>query len=200
MNVPVEALETTSRTFTFGQVESGDEAIVPSFEGERTGKGDGNRDGDGDGTTSGGSIDSIRINAMLLAAESQHTRQTRRMRDGNSPMSPVPPIYHAECPYGIVTRQCRHGRLKVEAKNVSQMWKVEKIYLQHTGIMQPRGNHPKRAYRVIGPCHQRGRIKIESTKVSQSRKDETAYLGHTGIVQPHQNVSKRCCGVVGPWC
>ena len=65
---------------------------------------DGN-DGDGDGTTSGGSVDLNRVNAMLLAAESQHTRQTQRMRDGNSPVSPVPPIYHAERPYGIVTRR-----------------------------------------------------------------------------------------------
>ena len=53
-----------SRTFAFGQPESGDKVIVPVVEGEMAkGAGDsgGDRDsndGDGDGTTSGNTVDS----------------------------------------------------------------------------------------------------------------------------------------------
>ena len=81
--MPVEAL---SRTFAFGEAESGDEAIAPDIEGETAegnGNGDGDRygdNGDSDGITSGGSIDSIRVNVALLAVESQYMRQDQRMQ------------------------------------------------------------------------------------------------------------------------
>ena len=72
-NAPVEAL---GRIFVFGQVESARKAIAPSVEGEMAGDSDGDpnrgdRDGgDGDGTTSGSSIDSLRVKAVQLAKES----------------------------------------------------------------------------------------------------------------------------------
>ncbi|KIM59036.1 hypothetical protein SCLCIDRAFT_27615 [Scleroderma citrinum Foug A] len=72
-NAPVEA---PSQMFAFGEAESRDKVIAPDIEGETAegnGDGDGDRygdDGDGNGITSGGSIDSVRVNAALLAVES----------------------------------------------------------------------------------------------------------------------------------
>ena len=110
-NMPLEALGTTNRMFAFGEVESAGKAIAPIVEGERDGDGncgqnrgdsDDERDGDGDGTTSGGSVDSTRVNEALLAGKSQHTRQDRRIRDRNLPVSSRPPIRPADRPYGHV--------------------------------------------------------------------------------------------------
>ena len=81
-NAPVEALGTANRTFAFGEVESRDEAIAPSVESERAGDGDGDGYGDdgGDGdvgdTTSGGGVDSKRVETALLAGRSQYMRQS----------------------------------------------------------------------------------------------------------------------------
>ena len=65
MHIPLSApIDTASRNFVFGWLESGDEAIVPSLEGKRVVEGDGNQsggdgdNGDGDDTESGGSINS----------------------------------------------------------------------------------------------------------------------------------------------
>ena len=62
-NAPTEVL---SRTFAFGQPESGDKAIAPSLEGERIGDGDGRRregdgdeSGDRDGMASSGNVNSM---------------------------------------------------------------------------------------------------------------------------------------------
>ena len=95
-------VEVTSRTLTFGEVESGDTAIAPSVEGERACDSNGDPSSDGDGTMSGSSIDSNRVNAALLAEKSQHMSQTRRIRDGDSPVSSKPPIQHADHPNGLV--------------------------------------------------------------------------------------------------
>ena len=55
-NAPVEVL---GQTLAFGEVESRDEAIVPSLKGKRVVEGDGNQSGgDSDDTESGGSTDS----------------------------------------------------------------------------------------------------------------------------------------------
>ena len=92
--VPLSALiDSTSRIFAFGEVESGDEAIAPNVKGEKAGDGDGDPnggdggDGDADGTTSGSSIDSSRVKTVRLARESQHMRYSRRIQEGNSPVS-----------------------------------------------------------------------------------------------------------------
>ena len=120
-------------------------------------------------------------------------------------MSPVPPIYHAERPYGIVTHQHRCRRLKVEAKNVSRTWKVEKTYLQRARAAQPCRNDSKRLHRVVGPRRQRGRSKIESVNAKIERFNdkkqqnvERTHLGRENATQPPRNGSKRCRRVIGP--
>ena len=108
-NMPVGVL---GRTLVFGEAESQVKAIVPDVEGETaegTGDSDGDQDGDSnsDGTMSDSSIDSNQVNAMLLAEKSQHMAQTQRIQDGGSPVSPVPPIYHADHPYGHIRHCCQ---------------------------------------------------------------------------------------------
>lgn len=170
--------------------------------------GDGDRygdDGDGDGITSGGSVDSIRINAALLAVESQYMRQDRRTRNGDLPMSSRPPIRHLNRPYGLFTRRRRCGRIKIESINVSQAQKVEKTYLEHAHAAQPCGNDPKRSYRVIGPRRGCDRMKIEPVNIKIERindkrpkEDETAYLERTQTTQPPGYHSKHCREVYRP--
>ena len=125
-------------------------------------------------------------------------RQDRRTRNGNLPMSSRPPIQHLNRPYGLFTRRHRCGRLKFETAKVSQMQKVEKTYRGRAGITQPCGNHPKRAYKVIGPRRQHGRTKIESIKVKIKRFNdkkqqnvERTHLGRENAAQPPRNGSKR---------
>ena len=113
--IPLDALiEPASRTFAFGQLESGVETIVPNVEGKRAGDGDGDRNG-GDGdvgdTASGSSIHSKRVEAVLLAGKSQYMCQDRRRRNGDSPVSSVPPVHPAECPYRDVRHQRGHRRI-----------------------------------------------------------------------------------------
>ena len=211
-NVPIEVL---GRAFEFGEVESAGKAIAPIVEGERAGDGDGGRnrgdgdderDGDGDGMTSGGSVDSTRVNEALLAGKSQHTRQTRRTRDGDLPVSPWPPIRVVERPYGAVRWRRRRGRLKVEPRNVNQTQKVEKTYLQRIRIAQPPGNPSQCLNGAIGPCRRRDRIKIESVNIKierindkKAQDDETAYLECARAAQPPANTPKRPYGDVR-WC
>jgi len=115
--VPQNALiEAASQIFIFGRPESRDEVIVPSLEGKRAGHGDGNGNrGDSKGdTTSGGNVDSKRVEAALLAGDSQLKHQSQRIRMGNLPVSSGPPIRSTERLYGHVRHQQRHGRLKIE--------------------------------------------------------------------------------------
>ena len=181
---------------TFREVESRDTAIAPSVEGERACNGNGDpsgdeQSGDGDGTTSGSSVDSNRVNAALLAEKSQHMSQTRRIRDRDSPVSSEPPIQHTDHPNRLIRWCRRHGKLKVEAINVSQAEKVEKTHLKRMHLAQPCGNPSTCAYGVIGPRHRRDRIKIGSVKVRIGRlndkiaqEGETTHLGPMHITQP----------------
>ena len=101
-NTPIKVLRTASRTFAFGQVESAGEAAAARDSEQRVGNGDGDRDGDDgdvDDMTSGGSVDSIQVEAAWLATESQHMRYSRRTQNQDLPVSPGPPIHCAECPY-----------------------------------------------------------------------------------------------------
>ena len=82
--VPLDApIQTASQMFAFGrlerageaiapEVESGGEAIAPVVEGKRVG----NDNGDVDSMTSGDNVDSKRVEAVLLAGDSQHMRQS----------------------------------------------------------------------------------------------------------------------------
>ena len=82
MYVPLNApIETASRTFAFGRLESREEAIVPKVEGEGAVGGNGNRDGDDDGeggTTSNDHADLSQVEEALLAGDSQYKCQGRR--------------------------------------------------------------------------------------------------------------------------
>ena len=84
MYIPLDApIQTASQMFAFGrlerageaiapEVESGGEAIAPVVEGKRVG----NDNGDVDSMTSGDNVDSKRVEAVLLAGDSQHMRQS----------------------------------------------------------------------------------------------------------------------------
>jgi len=185
-NAPVVAIETANRIFAFGEVESRVEAIAPSVESERAGDGDGDGYGDdgGDGdvgdTTSGGSVHSKRVEAALLAGDSQLERQSRRIRTGNLPVSSGPPIQSTERPYGPIRRRRRRGRLKIERINVSKAQQVQNGQTTHLGldrIAQPPRSAPDRACMVYRPRRQRGRIKIAPINVSRTRNGGNAYLG-----------------------
>ena len=191
-NAPVEVL---GWTLAFGEVESRDEAIAPVVEGETACDGDGNVDVDG--TTSGGNVDSIWVEVAWLAGESQRMCYSRRTRTEDLLVSPVPPIHHAECPYGPARHRCRHGRIKFTATKVSQMHKVETAYLECMRGTQPRGNPLKQTYGVIGPKRQRGRIKIESRKLKiehinnkKAQDGETTHWIHACTMQPLGNASR----------
>ena len=206
-NAPVEA---PGRTFAFGELENAVEAIVPNVEGERAGDGDGDRDGDVggmDGTTSGVSVDSIRVNEALLAVGSQHTHQTRRLQNGNLPVLSVPPIHRMERPYGLVICRRRRGRIKFASTKVSQTHKVEMAYLKRVRGTQPCGNLLKRTYGVIGPKRRRGRMQIESIKVpieclndKMPQEDERTYRRCAQATQPLLNAPNHRYGVHRPIC
>ena len=73
-------IKPASRTFVFGEVKSTGEAIAPIVEGQRAGKGEDDQNGDNgdmDGMTSGGSINSMRVEAALLAGKSQRMHYSR---------------------------------------------------------------------------------------------------------------------------
>jgi len=178
-----------TRRIVFGRPESGDEAIAPSVEGERAGEGDGGGyggDGDMGDTTSGGNSDSIRVEAALLAGESQRVRYSRRTRTGNLPVSSWPPIQFETRPYGLARRRPRRGRLKIERINgdqVSKAQKVEMTHLAHAYAAQPPENDPNQAYGVVRPRHRRGRIKIAPINVSRALEVEKTYLGRANALR-----------------
>jgi len=193
-NAPVEVLGTANRRIVFGRVERGDEAIAPSVEGETAGgRGDG-RDGDANGMTSGGDADSTRVEAALLAAESQHTRYSSRLRRNDLPVSSWPPIQPERRPYGHVRRRRRCGRLKIEQINEDQVSKAQRgetTHLTHAYATQPPGNAPNRAYGIVRPRHRRGRIKIVPTNVSRTRNGGNAYLGRANAMRSTRRPKKR---------
>jgi len=83
---------------------------VPSIKGERAIYGDSERDGH----DSSGDVGSERVEVALLAGEGQRVCYSQRTHIGNSPVSPWPPTQLGECPYGLVRRRRRCGRLKIE--------------------------------------------------------------------------------------
>ena len=200
-NVPIDR---TSRKFVLGRVEGGVEAIAPSIDGgdvkERACNRNGD-DGDVNNTTSGGSVDSIRVEAARLAEESQPMHYSRRMRDQDLPVSSGPSTYSADHLYEPARHQCRHGRLKVEATKVSQMQKCKTAYQERARAAQPRGNAPKRRYGVHRPRHRCGKLKIErlnDKKSANLQTIETAYLECASTAQPHGNTSNRLHRVFTP--
>jgi len=190
------SIETASRNFVFGRVESGDEGIAPNVEGERAGDGDGDNGdvGDVDGTTSGGDSDSIRVEAALLAAESQYTRYSSRSQRNDLPMSYWPPIQPARRPSELVRRRRRRGRLKIERINGDQVSKVQQRETTHLGrahATQPPGNTRNQADGIYRPRRRRGRIKIEPINVSRTRNGGNAHLGRVNAIQSMQRPEKQ---------
>jgi len=190
-NAPIE---TASRNFVFGRVQSGDEAIAPIVEGERAGDGDGGGyedDGDVGDTTSGGDLDSKRVEAALLAIDSQLERQSRRIQNNDLPVSSWPPVQPESRPYGPIRRRRRRGRLKIERINVSQTPERETTYLERPHATQPPGNSSNHAYGIVRPRRRRGRIKIEPTNVSRTRNGGNAYLGRVNAIRSMQRPKRQ---------
>ena len=78
-------------------------------------------------------------------------------------------------------------------------------HLRRTGIMQPRGNDPKRSYGVVEPWCRRSRMKIVSVTLKikhingkKAQDGETTYLERAQATQPLVNPPRRACGVIGP--
>ena len=139
--------------------------------------GDGDRIGDygdGDDTESGDSVNLQGVESAQLSIESQLMRP-HQLSQENIPMSSRPPTNNIYHPFGDVRHRWRCGRIKVEAKNISQMQKVEMTYLERMSATQPPINHSKCSYRVIGLIRRHGRIKIEPGKLKiECLNDKTA--------------------------
>ena len=205
-NVPVKALGTANRMLVFGKPDSGDEVIAPRYveemaEGACNGIGDQDRDDvDRDGMASSGNADLMRVNGVRLAGEAGQHQKTNAEMKKNVPVSSGPPIQRKERPYGDVTHQRRHGRVKPIPRKVSQTHKVKMTYRIRKNVMQPPPNDSKRLNGAIGPRRRRDRVKIKSIKVNNAQRGETTYRGRARIAQPPRNNSKRLHGVHRPRC
>lgn len=91
-------------------MESRDEAIVANVEGGTTSDGDGEKSSGMGGTTSGGSVDSIRVEAALLTVSSK------------------PPTWLSKRFYRVYRPRNRRGRLKIKPRNVSPAQEVKTTY------------------------------------------------------------------------
>ena len=158
-----------------------------------------------DGTASSGDVDSKRVEAALLAGDSQYMRQSRRNRTGNSPGSSWPPIRHPNCPNGLARCQRRCRRLKVKAKNISQAQNGQTTYRMHASTAQLRRNPLRHCWEVHGPKRQHDRTKIEPTKVKieclndkMPQEDERTYHGCARAAQPCVNAPRHRYGVHRP--
>ena len=136
---------------------------------------------------SGSSVDLQGIKGVQLSIESQLMRP-HQISQENLPMSSRPSTNNVYHPLGDLKHRQRYRRIKVEAKNISQMRKVEMTYPKCKHIAQPPVNDSKCSYRVIGLIHQHGCIKIEPGKLKierlndkTARKGETTYCRHAQL-------------------
>ncbi|KIM57135.1 hypothetical protein SCLCIDRAFT_29081 [Scleroderma citrinum Foug A] len=190
------------RNIVFGRFESRDKPIAANVKSEKAGDGGGSRNGDDggdggmDGTTSSGSIDSMRVEAALLAGESHPSdpqivlSQTRK---GEM-------TYHGRAqamqPLQTDSKHC----LKIEHMNNKTAQEVEMTHLKCIRTAQPPENASKHCYRDVWRRRCRGRIKIAPINVSQMQEVEETHLEHTNATQPPPNVSKRLHRVYIPQC
>ena len=84
------------------------------------------------------------------------------------------------------------------------MPEVELTYQKHPRVAQPRGNDPKRSYRVIGPSCRHDQIKIKPAKLKiehlnnkRGQNGKRTYLGHMHITQPPKSPLKHLYRVIG---
>ena len=128
----------SKNVFVFGrfvEVLGSLEDVEATVEGETDGSRDDGCDGDVDGTASGGNVDSNRVEALWLTAESQQTRKNAKTQRNDLPVSPGQPA-HSRIPcYGVprMNRQCQ--RITFEPRNISQTRKVKITYLGHANAM-----------------------------------------------------------------
>ena len=84
-NAPIKTPGTQDREIVFGREEEvlgADEKPSASVRGEKVGGRDGERSGDMDGTISGGNVNSKRVEAAQLAAESAYMQQRKTATKG----------------------------------------------------------------------------------------------------------------------
>ena len=135
-NTPIKSLDTRIRKIVFGQsleVLGMDENVEAPVEGEKDGGGDDEHDGDVDGTISSGDVDSNRVEAVRLTAESQQTHNNARTWQNDLPVSPGQPAN----PFHGVPRTSRQRRtITFKPRNISQMCKVKLTYLGRANAMR----------------------------------------------------------------
>ena len=161
--------------------------------------------------TSGSDVDSTRVEAVMLAAGSQHMCQDQQTQSKNLLVPSMPPTYSIRRPnrlYGDVMRRWRHGRIKTEPIKANTARKDKSTHLECIRTAQPPINAPNTsrcAYRVIGLRRRRSRMKIKTVKLEikrindkSAREDKRTYLERAQATQPPPNVSKRLCRVHTP--
>ncbi|KIM60004.1 hypothetical protein SCLCIDRAFT_1217263 [Scleroderma citrinum Foug A] len=109
--------------------------------------------------TSGGSVNSVQVEAAQLAVSSG------------------PPTYCAECPNGLIKRHCRRDHIKTEPTKINSAQNGKTAHLGCTHAAQPCRNPPKHSYGVVEPKRRRHRIKFEPTNVNRALKIWNAYQG-----------------------
>ncbi|KAI5986611.1 hypothetical protein EDD15DRAFT_2471328 [Pisolithus albus] len=145
-NVPIEAPSFKNQDITLGRLASpNDEGHVASgVEGKKAG-GIGEPTHGKDDTKNSGNVGSERIEAGLLAGDSQDAYRGQNER-GDSPMSSRPPTRLRKHPYEAIRPRRRRGRIKFEAGNVSRKRKCKNVY-------RGRGNTTSHAREGIGTSH-----------------------------------------------
>ncbi|KAI6027886.1 hypothetical protein BKA83DRAFT_18592 [Pisolithus microcarpus] len=144
-NVPIEALSFKNQDITLGRLASPNEGHVASgVEGKKAG-GIGEPTHGKDDTKNSGNVGSERIEAALLAGDSQDAYRGQNER-GDSPMSSWPPTRLRKHPYEAIRPRRRRGRIKFEAGNVRRKRKCKNVY-------QGRGNMTSHAREGIGTSH-----------------------------------------------
>jgi len=109
----------------------------------------------------------------------------------NSPMSSRPSIQPKSCPYGLVRRRRRRGRLKIERINISQMPRVKMTHLDHACAMQPPRNAPNHAYGIYRPRCRCGRIKLAPRNVSRTRNGRNTHLKRDNVMRPNRRPKRQ---------
>jgi len=168
---------------------------------ETAGNGDGRWNGgdsDVNGTTSSSNVDSTRVEAALLATDSQQTRSHLITQNNDLPVSFWPPIQPADRPYRPARHQRRRRKLKIEHIKVSQARNGKTTHLQCTHATWAPKIPSQHSNRVIGPIQQHGRPTIKQINVSQTWNGEMTHLWCTHAAQPPRTTSQHSYRVVGP--
>ena len=136
-----------------------DENVEASVEGEKDGGRDDECNGDVDGTISGGDVDSNRVEAAQLTANSQQTRNNARTQRNDLPVSPGRPANPRIPCHGVPRTNRQRRRITFEPGNISQTRKVKIAYLGRANAMwsmlRP-GNQIGWPRNVVAECKSQG--------------------------------------------